>query len=77
MSKPQSDEPMTEPMNALVQASAIMSNETFILNLDHDHYIYNSEAMKEGICYMWTAYSFLKSLKEAIILVAMLIIILS
>ena len=29
-------------MNALVRARAIMSNGPFILNLDCDHYIYNS-----------------------------------
>ncbi|CDO99427.1 unnamed protein product [Coffea canephora] len=39
-------------MNALVRASAILSNGPFILNLDCDHYIYNSMAMREGICYM-------------------------
>ncbi|GMH09176.1 hypothetical protein Nepgr_011016 [Nepenthes gracilis] len=39
-------------MNALVRASAIMSNGAFILNLDCDHYIYNSEAIREGMCFM-------------------------
>lgn len=39
-------------MNALVRASAIMSNGAFILNLDCDHYIYNSLALKEGMCFM-------------------------
>nr|KYP68009.1 Cellulose synthase-like protein D3 [Cajanus cajan] len=39
-------------MNALVRASAIMSNGPFILNLDCDHYIYNSKAMMEGMCFM-------------------------
>ncbi|KAH9606511.1 hypothetical protein KSS87_018901 [Heliosperma pusillum] len=39
-------------MNALVRASAVMSNGPFILNLDCDHYIYNSEALREGICFM-------------------------
>ncbi|GAA0167548.1 hypothetical protein Leryth_021151 [Lithospermum erythrorhizon] len=39
-------------MNALVRASAIMSNGPFILNLDCDHYIYNSEAIREGMCFM-------------------------
>ncbi|ERN15540.1 hypothetical protein AMTRI_Chr03g145350 [Amborella trichopoda] len=39
-------------MNALVRASAIMSNGPFILNLDCDHYIYNSQAMCEGMCFM-------------------------
>ncbi|EPS66341.1 hypothetical protein M569_08434 [Genlisea aurea] len=39
-------------MNALVRASAILSNGPFILNLDCDHYVYNSLAIREGICYM-------------------------
>ncbi|CAN4091368.1 unnamed protein product [Withania somnifera] len=39
-------------MNSLVRASAIMSNGAFILNLDCDHYIYNSLAMREGMCFM-------------------------
>lgn len=39
-------------MNALVRASAIMSNGAFILNLDCDHYVYNSEAVREGMCFM-------------------------
>ncbi|KAL0456819.1 UNVERIFIED_CONTAM: Cellulose synthase-like protein D1 [Sesamum latifolium] len=39
-------------MNALVRASAILSNGPFILNLDCDHYVYNSMAFREGMCYM-------------------------
>jgi cellulose synthase/poly-beta-1,6-N-acetylglucosamine synthase-like glycosyltransferase len=39
-------------MNALVRASAVMSNGPFILNLDCDHYIYNSQALRDGICFM-------------------------
>ncbi|KAK8923486.1 Cellulose synthase-like protein D1 [Platanthera zijinensis] len=39
-------------MNALVRASAILSNGPFILNLDCDHYVYNSLAFREGMCYM-------------------------
>ncbi|KAG6483038.1 hypothetical protein ZIOFF_059678 [Zingiber officinale] len=39
-------------MNALVRASAIMSNGPFILNLDYDHYVYNSQALREGMCFM-------------------------
>ncbi|PKA46622.1 Cellulose synthase-like protein D1 [Apostasia shenzhenica] len=39
-------------MNALVRASAILSNGAFILNFDCDHYIYNSLAVREGMCYM-------------------------
>ncbi|CAN1160853.1 Cellulose synthase-like protein D3 [Linum perenne] len=42
-------------MNALVRASAVMSNGPFILNLDCDHYIYNSEALREGMCFMMDA----------------------
>ncbi|KAJ4783629.1 Cellulose synthase family protein [Rhynchospora pubera] len=39
-------------MNALVRASAVMSNGPFILNLDCDHYVYNSQAFREGMCFM-------------------------
>ncbi|KAL2556619.1 Cellulose synthase-like protein D5 [Forsythia ovata] len=39
-------------MNACVRSSAIMSNGAFILNLDCDHYIYNSLALREGMCFM-------------------------
>ncbi|EFJ34908.1 cellulose synthase-like D1-2, glycosyltransferase family 2 protein [Selaginella moellendorffii] len=39
-------------MNALVRASAIMSNGAFILNLDCDHYIYNALAIREAMCFM-------------------------
>lgn len=39
-------------MNAMVRASAVMSNGPFILNLDCDHYIYNSQALREGMCFM-------------------------
>ncbi|KAG6531828.1 cellulose synthase-like protein D5 [Zingiber officinale] len=39
-------------MNALVRTSAIMSNGPFVLNLDCDHYIYNSLALREGMCFM-------------------------
>ncbi|MCD7462132.1 Cellulose synthase-like protein D1 [Datura stramonium] len=39
-------------MNAMVRASAILSNGPFILNLDCDHYVYNSMAIREGMCYM-------------------------
>lgn len=39
-------------MNALVRTSAVMSNGPFILNLDCDHYVYNSQAMREGMCFL-------------------------
>ncbi|RVW38052.1 Cellulose synthase-like protein D4 [Vitis vinifera] len=39
-------------MNAMVRASAILSNGPFILNLDCDHYVYNSMAVREGMCFM-------------------------
>ncbi|GJN28155.1 hypothetical protein PR202_gb16245 [Eleusine coracana subsp. coracana] len=39
-------------MNALVRVSAVMSNAPFILKLDCDHYVYNSQAFREGMCFM-------------------------
>lgn len=39
-------------MNALTRASALLSNSPFILNLDCDHYINNSQALRAGICFM-------------------------
>ncbi|GBG64539.1 hypothetical protein CBR_g45235 [Chara braunii] len=39
-------------MNALLRASALVSNGAFILNLDCDHYVNNSKAMREAICYL-------------------------
>ncbi|XP_042493391.1 cellulose synthase-like protein D4 [Macadamia integrifolia] len=39
-------------MNALVRASAVLSNGSFILNLDCDHYFYNCKAIREGLCFM-------------------------
>lgn len=39
-------------MNSLVRASAVLSNGPFILNLDCDHYIYNCQAIREGMCFM-------------------------
>ncbi|KAK7273434.1 hypothetical protein RIF29_14483 [Crotalaria pallida] len=39
-------------MNALVRASAILSNGPFILNLDCDHYFYYCKALREGVCFM-------------------------
>jgi cellulose synthase/poly-beta-1,6-N-acetylglucosamine synthase-like glycosyltransferase len=38
-------------MNALVRTSAVMSNGPFILNLDCDHYIFNSLALREALCF--------------------------
>lgn len=38
-------------MNALVRASAVLSNAPFILNLDCDHYINNSKALREAMCF--------------------------
>ncbi|KAF0925539.1 hypothetical protein E2562_017150 [Oryza meyeriana var. granulata] len=39
-------------MNAMVRASAILSNGPFMLNFDCDHYIYNCQAIREAMCYM-------------------------
>ncbi|KAK9109607.1 hypothetical protein Sjap_017667 [Stephania japonica] len=39
-------------MNALVRVSAVLTNAPYILNLDCDHYINNSKALREGMCFM-------------------------
>ncbi|MCO5601057.1 hypothetical protein L7F22_055174 [Adiantum nelumboides] len=39
-------------MNACVRVSAVLTNAPFILNLDCDHYINNSKAMREAMCFM-------------------------
>ncbi|KAF0930352.1 hypothetical protein E2562_032192 [Oryza meyeriana var. granulata] len=39
-------------MNALLRASAVLSNAPFILNLDCDHYVNNSQALRAGVCFM-------------------------
>ena len=39
-------------MNALVWTSTILSNGPFMLNLDCDHYIYNSLELREAMCFM-------------------------
>ncbi|PWA88294.1 cellulose synthase A catalytic subunit 9 [Artemisia annua] len=39
-------------MNALMRASAVLTNGAYILNVDCDHYINNSKALKEAMCFM-------------------------
>eukprot|EP00897_Mesotaenium_endlicherianum_P000029 jgi/Mesen1/10026/ME000073S09304 len=39
-------------MNALMRSSALISNAPFVLNLDCDHYINNSAAIREGVCFL-------------------------
>ncbi|EPS65651.1 hypothetical protein M569_09122, partial [Genlisea aurea] len=39
-------------MNALVRVSAILSNAPYLLNVDCDHYINNSKALREAMCFM-------------------------
>ncbi|KAI3473473.1 hypothetical protein Pfo_031005 [Paulownia fortunei] len=39
-------------MNALVRVSAVLTNSPYILNLDCDHYINNSKALREAMCFM-------------------------
>ncbi|CAA6673298.1 unnamed protein product [Spirodela intermedia] len=39
-------------MNALVRVSAVLTNAPFVLNLDCDHYINNSQAIKEAMCFL-------------------------
>ncbi|GAB4827190.1 Cellulose synthase A catalytic subunit 8 [UDP-forming] [Ancistrocladus abbreviatus] len=38
--------------NALVRVSAILTNAPFILNLDCDHYVNNSKAVCEAMCFL-------------------------
>ncbi|KAM5574081.1 hypothetical protein ABKV19_013544 [Rosa sericea] len=39
-------------MNALVRVSAVLTNAPYMLNLDCDHYINNSKAIRESMCFM-------------------------
>ncbi|XP_068653684.1 cellulose synthase A catalytic subunit 4 [UDP-forming] [Aristolochia californica] len=39
-------------MNALVRVSAVLTNSPFMLNLDCDHYINNSKAIREAMCFL-------------------------
>ncbi|CAA7406931.1 unnamed protein product [Spirodela intermedia] len=39
-------------MNALVRVSAVLTNAPCLLNLDCDHYINNSKALREAMCFM-------------------------
>ncbi|EFJ32022.1 hypothetical protein SELMODRAFT_86720 [Selaginella moellendorffii] len=39
-------------MNSLVRVSAVLTNAPYLLNLDCDHYINNSKALREGMCFM-------------------------
>ncbi|CAK9201955.1 unnamed protein product [Sphagnum jensenii] len=39
-------------MNALMRVSAVLTNAPYLLNLDCDHYINNSKAIREAMCFM-------------------------
>ncbi|CAI0377015.1 unnamed protein product [Linum tenue] len=39
-------------MNSLVRVSAVLTNGPFLLNLDCDHYINNSKALREAMCFL-------------------------
>ncbi|CAK9178254.1 unnamed protein product [Ilex paraguariensis] len=39
-------------MNALVRVSAVLTNAPYLLNLDCDHYVNNSKALREAMCFM-------------------------
>ncbi|KAL0360395.1 UNVERIFIED_CONTAM: Cellulose synthase A catalytic subunit [UDP-forming] [Sesamum radiatum] len=39
-------------MNALIRVSAVISNAPYLLNVDCDHYINNSKAFREAMCFM-------------------------
>eukprot|EP00897_Mesotaenium_endlicherianum_P009248 jgi/Mesen1/8351/ME000463S07803 len=38
-------------MNALLRASALVTNGTYMLNLDCDHYVNNSQTLREALCF--------------------------
>ncbi|KAM1008394.1 hypothetical protein ACFX13_004912 [Malus domestica] len=38
--------------NALVRVSAVLTNAPYILNLDCDHYVNNSQAIREAMCFL-------------------------
>lgn len=38
--------------NALIRVSAVLTNAPYILNLDCDHYINNSKAVREAMCFL-------------------------
>ncbi|XP_058072785.1 cellulose synthase A catalytic subunit 3 [UDP-forming]-like isoform X2 [Magnolia sinica] len=39
-------------MNALVRVSAVLTNGSYLLNLDCDHYVNNSQALREAMCFL-------------------------
>ncbi|CAD5319142.1 unnamed protein product [Arabidopsis thaliana] len=39
-------------MNSLIRVSAVLSNAPYLLNVDCDHYINNSKAIREAMCFM-------------------------
>nr|QBI56907.1 cellulose synthase A3 [Agave tequilana] len=39
-------------MNSLVRVSAVLTNGSYLLNLDCDHYINNSKALREAMCFL-------------------------
>jgi cellulose synthase/poly-beta-1,6-N-acetylglucosamine synthase-like glycosyltransferase len=39
-------------MNAMLRASAVLSNAPFLINFDCDHYINNSQAFRASMCFM-------------------------
>ncbi|MBA0655867.1 hypothetical protein Goklo_008289, partial [Gossypium klotzschianum] len=39
-------------MNALIRVSAVLSNAPYLLNVDCDHYINNSKALREAMCFL-------------------------
>ncbi|EPS66858.1 cellulose synthase, partial [Genlisea aurea] len=38
--------------NALIRVSAVLTNAPYILNLDCDHYVNNSKAIREAMCFL-------------------------
>ncbi|KAE8788622.1 putative cellulose synthase A catalytic subunit 11 [Hordeum vulgare] len=39
-------------MNSLLRVSAVLTNGAYVLNLDYDHYVNNSGALREAMCFL-------------------------
>nr|XP_051201836.1 putative cellulose synthase A catalytic subunit 11 [UDP-forming] [Lolium perenne] len=39
-------------MNALLRVSAVLTNGAYVLNLNYDHYVNNSKAFREAMCFL-------------------------
>ncbi|KAJ0755537.1 putative cellulose synthase (UDP-forming) [Helianthus annuus] len=51
-------------MNALIRVSAVLTNAPFMLNLDCDHYVNNSKAVREAMCFLMDPFMISRVLKN-------------